>query len=78
MFEKYNQQHRVSRGWFSDNHPETKKIEGGNNKPVRVILERPSEKMSQHVKLLYIKAHFDGLHVDRVLFDGGSAMNVMP
>ena len=34
--------------------------------------------MSQHLKQLYIKAYFDGLPIDRVLVDGGSAINVMP
>ena len=45
---------------------------------MNMILERPSEKMSQHLKPLYIKAHIDGLLVDRILVDGGSAINVMP
>ena len=45
---------------------------------MRVILERPSEKMSQHLKPFYIKAHIDGLPIDRVLVDEGSAINIMP
>ena len=40
-------------------------------KPVRVILERPSKKMSQHLKPLYIMAHADGLPIDMVLVDEG-------
>ena len=42
------------------------------------MLERPSEKMSQHLKPLYIKIHVDGLPIDRVLIDGGLAINVTP
>ena len=52
--------------------------DGKNNKPVRVVLERPLEKMSQHLKPLYIKAYFNGLPVDKVLVDGGLAIKVMP
>ena len=54
-----------------------KKIEDGIVKPVKVVLERPSTRMSQHLKPLYINAHFDGLPIDRVLVDG-SVINVMP
>ena len=54
-----------------------KKTQDGKNKPVRVVLERPSERMSQHLKPLYINAYFEGLLVDRVLIDGGSAVNIM-
>ena len=56
----------------------SKKIENGNNKPIRVVLERPSKRISQHLKPLYINAHFDGLPIDRVLVDGDSTINVMP
>ena len=45
---------------------------------MRGVLEIPSEKMSQHLKPLYIKAHVDGLPVDRILVDRGLAINVMP
>ena len=55
-----------------------KKIEDGIFRPVKVILERPSTRMSQHLKPLYINANFDGLPIDRVLVDRGSAINVMP
>ena len=55
-----------------------KKTEDGIVKPVKVVLERPSTRMSQHLKLLYINGHFDGLPIDRVLVDGGSAINIMP
>ena len=55
-----------------------KRAQDRSNKLVRVVLERPSEKLSQHLKPLYIKAHFDGLPVDRILIDRGSAINIMP
>ena len=55
-----------------------KKTENGVGKSMRVVLERPSTRMAQHLKPLYIKAHFDGLPIDRVLVDRGSAINVMP
>ena len=44
-----------------------KKTENGVGKPMKVILERPSTRMAQHLKPLYINAHFDGLLIDRVL-----------
>ena len=56
----------------------SKKTEDGIVKPVKVVLERPSTRMGQHLKPLYINAHFDGLPIDRVLVDGGSAINIMP
>ena len=55
-----------------------KKTGDGISKPMKVVLERPSPRMAQHLKPLYISAHFDGLPIDRVLVDGGSAINVMP
>ena len=55
-----------------------KKTEDGIGKPVKVVLERPSTRMAQHLKPLYINAHFDGLPIDRVLVNGGSTINVMP
>ena len=53
-----------------------KKAEDGAVRPVKVILERPSTRMSQHFKSLYINDHYDGLPIDMVLVDGGSAINV--
>ena len=55
-----------------------KKTGDGISKPMKVVLERPSPRMARHLKPLYISAHFDGLPIDRVLVDGGSAINVMP
>ena len=55
-----------------------KKKEDERVKPVKVILERPSTRLSQHLKPLYINAHFDSLPIDMVLVNGGSAINVMP
>ena len=55
-----------------------KKTKNGVGKPMRVVLERPSTRIAQHLKLLYINTHFDGLPIDKVLVDGGSAINMMP
>ena len=56
----------------------SKKSQDGSHKPVKVVLERLSKKISQHLKLLYIKAHFDNLPINRVLVDWGSTINFMP
>ena len=55
-----------------------KSQDGESKKPVKVVLKRPSKKMSQHLKPLYIKVYLDSLPVDRILVDGGSAINVLP
>ena len=34
--------------------------------------------MSQHLKPLYIKAHMDGILVNRVLVDNGATVNILP
>ena len=41
-------------------------------------VEKPTLSMSQHLKLLYIKAHMDGRPVNRVLIDNGIAINILP
>ena len=51
--------------------------QSGVKQSARVILKRKSEKISQHLKPLYIKAQVDGLPIDRVRVDGGSTINVM-
>ena len=54
-------------------------LDGGEKeRPDKIVFEKPTIQVSQHLKPLYIKAHIDGLPVDRVLVDGGSAINVMP
>ena len=41
-------------------------------------VEKPTLSMSQHLKLLYIKAHMDGRPINRVLVDNGTAVNILP
>ena len=43
-----------------------------------MILENPSVDMTSHIKLLYIRAHLNGIPVSKVLIDNGLAINVMP
>lgn len=41
------------------------------------VLTKPSEGMSQHLRPLYISAHFDGKPLPRVLVDNGAAVNLL-
>ena len=34
--------------------------------------------MSRHIRPLYVRAHFNGKPVSKVLVDNGSTINVMP
>ena len=34
--------------------------------------------MTRHMRLLYVRAHFNGKPVSKVLMDNGSVVNVMP
>ncbi|KAK5769916.1 hypothetical protein PVK06_049956 [Gossypium arboreum] len=40
----------------------------------RVIIDRPTEAMTMHLKPLYIKVHIEGVPVSGVLVDGGAAL----
>lgn len=44
----------------------------------KVILEKPPEEMTKHLRPLYIKAHISGKPVSRVLVDNGAAVNILP
>jgi hypothetical protein len=44
----------------------------------KIIFEKPTLAMCQHLKPLYIKAHMDGRLVNRVLVDNGAAVNILP
>uniref|UniRef100_A0A2N9FWA1 Retrotransposon gag domain-containing protein n=1 Tax=Fagus sylvatica TaxID=28930 RepID=A0A2N9FWA1_FAGSY len=44
----------------------------------KIIFEKPTLAMCQHLKPLYIKAHMDGRPVNRVLVDNGAAVNILP
>ena len=43
-----------------------------------MILEKPTVEMTMHIKPLYVRAHFNGKPVSKVLVDNGSTINVMP
>ncbi|KAH7856752.1 hypothetical protein Vadar_005158 [Vaccinium darrowii] len=43
-----------------------------------VLFEKPDPLMTQHLRPLYIQGHLDGIPVNRILVDNGSAANLMP
>ncbi|KAH7838323.1 hypothetical protein Vadar_025021 [Vaccinium darrowii] len=43
-----------------------------------VLFEKPDPMMTQHLRPLYIQGHQDGIPVNRILVDNGSAANLMP
>jgi hypothetical protein len=49
-----------------------------DDESAKIVLTKPSEGMSQHLRPLYISAHFDGKPLPRVLVDNGAAVNVLP
>ena len=44
----------------------------------KVILENPTVEITRHIRPLYVRAHFTGKSVSKVLVDNGSTVNVMP
>jgi hypothetical protein len=44
----------------------------------KIVFEKPTLSMCQHLKPLYIKAHMDGRPINRVLVDNGAAVNILP
>ncbi|GKV06953.1 hypothetical protein SLEP1_g18770 [Rubroshorea leprosula] len=44
----------------------------------KIVFEKPEEKMTRHIRPLYINAHMDGTPISRVLVDNGAAVNVLP
>ena len=42
-----------------------------------MILEKPTMEMTRHIRLLFVRARFNGKPVSKVLVDNGSAANVM-
>jgi hypothetical protein len=44
----------------------------------KIVFEKPTLSMCQHLKPLYIKGHMDGRPVNRVLVDNGAAVNILP
>ena len=48
------------------------------NKAQKVILEKTIVEMIKHIRPLYLRAHFNGKPISKVLVDKGSEVNVMP
>ena len=44
----------------------------------KMLFEKPSKQMTQHLKPLYIKAHMNGRPVNKVLVDNGLVVNIFP
>ena len=44
------------------------------NRAQKVILEKPTEDMTRHIRPLYVGAHFNGKLVSKVLVDNGSTV----
>ena len=44
----------------------------------KMVFEKLSKQMTQHLKPLYIKAHMNGRHVNKVLVDNGVTVNILP
>ena len=42
-----------------------------------MIFEKPTKEMTGHIRPLYVRAHFNGKPVSKVLVDNGSTINVM-
>ena len=43
-----------------------------------MILKKPTIEMTRHIRPLYVRAHFNGKPVSKVLVDNGLVVNVMP
>ena len=44
----------------------------------KMVFEKPSKQMTQHLKPFYIKAHMNGRPVNKVLVDNGATVNILP
>jgi len=42
------------------------------------MFEKPDDSMKSHLKPLFIQAKVDDIGVNKVLVDGGAAINLMP
>lgn len=43
-----------------------------------IVFVKPDETATYHIKPLYIKAHVDGVPINRVLVDNGERVNLIP
>ncbi|KAM1882615.1 hypothetical protein ACFX13_004080 [Malus domestica] len=62
---------------------QTRLPEPSIKKPERIYLDKmvfacPSSSMANHLKLIYVTAHLEGVPFKRVLINGGAAVNVLP
>jgi hypothetical protein len=44
----------------------------------KMVFEKPSKHLTQHLKPLYIKAHMNGRLMNKALVDNGAAVNILP
>ncbi|OMO99378.1 reverse transcriptase [Corchorus capsularis] len=57
----------------------SEKCSGGKDNEAKAItFLKPNENATRHIKPLYIKAHFDGIPLNRILVDNGAAVNLLP
>ena len=47
------------------------------NRAHKVVLHKFTEEITLHIRPLYVRAHFNGRTVSKVLVDNGSALNVI-
>ena len=43
-----------------------------------ITFNKPIALMAKHLKPLYVKAHFNGIPVSKVLVDNGASINILP
>jgi len=46
--------------------------------PMTAIFEKPADDERQHLKALFVKGKVDGQPMNKILIDGGAAINIMP
>jgi hypothetical protein len=53
-------------------------VNDGSEDNQKAIFEQPDDSMMSHLKPLFIQAKVDEVNVNKVLVDGGAAVNMMP
>ena len=66
------------RDMFTEEVKWVKLIHDALGKPTIMQFLRPSEKVTQYLKPLYLKAFINGKPISRVFIDGRVVLNVMP
>jgi hypothetical protein len=46
--------------------------------PQLIVFEKPKKKTYRHLKPLYVKGYIDGKPMNKMIVDGGEAINLMP